>query len=160
MKMVAHSQLDRELLKQFFIQQWHSPVMVVSSGVYNCDQLEGYAWVNPTGNIVGCITFEAAERFEVISLDSTIEGQGIGSMLLEKVEETANRQGYSKVQLVTTNDNLKAVSFYQKRGYRIVSILADAVQKARRRKPEIPKIASNGIPILDEWVLEKQLLDT
>ncbi len=61
--------------------------------------------------------------------------------------------------LVTTNDNLRALYFYQRRGFRIVAVHRDAVMHSREIKPEIPSVADNGIPILDELELEKPLVE-
>ena len=59
--------------------------------------------------------------------------------------------------LVTTNDNLRALAFYQRRGFRIIAVHTDAVARSREAKPEIPAVGDNGIPILDEIELEKEL---
>jgi hypothetical protein len=57
--------------------------------------------------------------------------------------------------LITTNDNLNALEFYQKRGYRIIEVISDAVNKARKVKPSIPLIGYKGIPLQDELRLKK-----
>ncbi|TCP29208.1 hypothetical protein EV207_1117 [Scopulibacillus darangshiensis] len=61
------------------------------------------------------------------------------------------------MKLITTNINLHALGFYQKRGYRIVKIIQNAVPKAREIKPGIPLVAENGIPICDEILLKNTL---
>ena len=62
----------------------------------------------------------------------------------------AREQGRSRIWLITTNDNLHALKFYQKRDYQLVRIYRNAVEKARRIKPQIP--------IRDEIELEKTLV--
>ncbi|PAV35534.1 GNAT family N-acetyltransferase, partial [Bacillus licheniformis] len=57
----------------------------------------------------------------------------------------------------TTNDNMRALMFYQKRGYTLAELYVNAVDKARKVKPEIPFVADNGIPIRDEILLVKDL---
>jgi hypothetical protein len=55
---------------------------------------------------------------------------------------------------VTTNDNVNALRFYQRRGFRLSELRAGAVDEARRqRKPSIAPVADNGIPIRDELEL-------
>ncbi|SFJ30894.1 Acetyltransferase (GNAT) family protein [Halobacillus dabanensis] len=93
----------------------------------------------------------------MISLDSLKENKGIGTLLLRKVENAAQEHGCNSIKLVTTNDNLHALEFYQKRGFRMVDILHDAVKKARKIKPEIPLMGSHDLPVLDEIVLRKSL---
>ena len=59
--------------------------------------------------------------------------------------------------LLTTNDNLNALGFYQKLGLRLVALYPGAVNQARRIKPEIPAVGGNGIPPRDELELEIEL---
>ncbi len=49
-----------------------------------------------------------------------MRGRGIGGMLLEKVEEAAARRGGLPVYLETPEDNLGAIGFYTRRGYRVI----------------------------------------
>jgi len=85
-----------------------------------------------------------------------VEGKGIGSLLVQAVEQNAFGQGCTMITLITTNDNLHAIKFYQKRGYHLVEIIQNAVEQARAYKPEIPLIGYDGIPIRDEIRLAKQ----
>ena len=94
---------------------------------------------------------------EVISLDSIKEGHGIGTNLMNEVELFAKQIGINKITLITTNDNLNALKFYQKRGYRIIKVIQDAVSKAREVKPSIPIVGNDGIPLHDELELAKLL---
>jgi hypothetical protein len=57
--------------------------------------------------------------------------------------------------LITTNDNLDALRFYQRRGFRAIAVGRDAANRAREHlKPEIPTVGSYGIRIHDEIHLE------
>ena len=59
-----------------------------------------------------------------------------------------------RLWLITGNDNTSALRFYQKRGFRLVAVYRNAVDQARRLKPEIPLYGNDGIPITDEIELE------
>jgi hypothetical protein len=59
--------------------------------------------------------------------------------------------------LITTNDNTKALRFWQKRGFRLAAVHRNAVEKSRKIKPEIPLTGNDGIPIKDEIELEMAL---
>jgi hypothetical protein len=74
--------------------------------------------------------------------------------LLHAVAETARTAGARRLKLVTTNDNLDALRFYQRRGWRIVGVHAGAVALSRRIKPVIPEHGAYNIPIRDEIELE------
>jgi ribosomal protein S18 acetylase RimI-like enzyme len=98
------------------------------------------------------------ERCELISIEAEPAGQGIGSELLGAVEAEARRAGCRVLWLTTTNDNLGALRFYQRRGFRLVALRPGAVDAARfALKPEIPLMGEHGIPIRDELDLELPL---
>jgi len=72
--------------------------------------------------------------------------------------DRGDRAGCRRVWLVTTNDNVDALAFYQRRGFRLAALHRAAVTEARETlKPEIPEVARNGIPIRDELELELEL---
>jgi GNAT superfamily N-acetyltransferase len=149
---------DRQVVTEFFTKQWGSSEMVISTGIYYCDELDGLAVFGDNDEIIGLLTYvNRGEEWEIISLDSVIENKGVGSLLLESFEKKVKEEGGTIIKLVTTNDNLRALQFYQKRGYVIAGILVNAVEKARTIKPQIPLIAENGIPIRDEIILQKEL---
>ncbi len=56
--------------------------------------------------------------------------------------------------MTTTNDNVDALRFYQRRGWNLAALHEDAVTRARRLKPEIPLVGDHGIPIRHELELE------
>jgi GNAT superfamily N-acetyltransferase len=78
---------------------------------------------------------------------------GAGSALVEELVRIVGPG--RRVWVVTTNDNLDAVRFYQRRGFRLRDIRPGAVDAARRAlKPGIPEIGNHGIAIRDEIELE------
>ncbi|WP_342553509.1 GNAT family N-acetyltransferase [Paenibacillus sp. FSL R7-0652] len=159
MKIVESCRIPAAQRNDFFAEHWGSPKMVISTGIYSSEALDGYAVLNDHGEIRGYITYVMHDdRCEVTSLDSLDENQGIGSALLRRVEDTARQAYRNSIQLITTNDNLRALLFYQKRGYQIIRIYPDAVEKARALKPSIPLVSDQGIPIRDELLLQKILI--
>ncbi|MEN6410949.1 MAG: GNAT family N-acetyltransferase [Anaerolineaceae bacterium] len=144
-------------LPAFFCAHWGSEEVVVHETVYHPARLPGFC-VRMDGEIVGVITYSlTGDACEIVSLDSLRPGQGIGSALMITVEEVARASGCRSVWLVTTNDNLNALRFYQKRGYRLVKLRPGAVDQARQLKPQIPCLGEDGIPIRDELEFEKKL---
>jgi ribosomal protein S18 acetylase RimI-like enzyme len=103
---------------------------------------------------LGLVTFSLQRDVEVVYIQSVAKQRGVGTLLMDTVEQRAQPR---LVWLVTTNDNLDALRFYQRRGYRIRDVRVGAVDDARRRlKPSIPEIGQHGIAIHDEIVLERQ----
>ncbi len=99
------------------------------------------------------VRVEAGE-LEVLALRSLREREGVGTALLSTLEVEARRAGCRRVWLVTTNDNLDAIRFYQRRGWRWVAFHRDAVIEARKLKPEIAELGAYGIPIRHELEFE------
>ncbi|OBA05048.1 GNAT family N-acetyltransferase [Bacillus subtilis] len=156
MKIVPSNELPKHMMTDFFAKHWGSPEMVISSGIFHCDELDGYAALDDDGEIIGCITYVIdGQECEIISLDSIIEKRGIGTALLQQVEVTAKQTHCQRIKLITTNDNVHAMEFYQKRGYQFTELFPNAVEKARRMKAEIPEKAENGILIRDEILFSK-----
>jgi ribosomal protein S18 acetylase RimI-like enzyme len=78
---------------------------------------------------------------------------------MDAAVEAARAEGCKVVWLTTTNDNLDAIRFYQRRGFRISALRPGAVDRAREKlKPEIPEVGSYGIRMSDELDLDLQLL--
>ena len=73
---------------------------------------------------------------------------------IEAVKEVACKAGCRRLWLITTNDNLNALRFYQKRGFALVAVHRNALEISRKFKPEIPLIGADGIPLRDEIELE------
>ncbi len=104
---------------------------------------------------MGEITFIfSQDGCEIVTLDSVREGQGLGTKLINAVVEQVRKQHRKRIFLITTNDNLNALGFYQKRGFQLVKIHRGAVNGARKIKPSIPLIGMNNIPLRDEIELE------
>ena len=145
---------DLPRLRQFWIEHWGSEEMVSHGRIYRPEQLEGFV-AEDGSEWIGLLTFFIeAEECEVTSIDSLREGHGIGSALIDKAIAEARLRQCKRLFLITTNDNLHALGFYQKRGFEIVTIYRGAVNESRKLKPGIPLIGYNNIPLRDEIELE------
>ncbi len=145
---------DVPRLRQFLIEHWGGEEMITRGHLYRPEQLEGFI-VEDGEEWVGLLTFVIKDgECEVTSLDSLREGLGIGSKLLEQAIEEARVRGCKRLFLLTTNDNLNALGFYQKRGFAITAIYRGAVNASRKIKPGIPLVGYNNIPLRDEIELE------
>jgi hypothetical protein len=61
-------------------------------------------------------------------------------------------------RVVTTNDNLDALRFYQRRGFRLAVLRPGAVDRSRESlKPGIPETGAGGIRLRDELELQMDL---
>ncbi len=156
MEYLSTKDIKQQTLIDLFNTNWGSDEMIISTGTYQLSKLPGIA-AYEDGQILGLITYKTYEdHVEIISLDSFLQNKGIGSKLLKSLEQTCKKKQITRITVITTNDNINALKFYQKRGYRIKQVLPNAVEKARQLKPTIPLVAENGIAIKDEIELEKR----
>jgi len=148
---------DLPRLQQFWIEHWGGEEMITRGNIYRPEGLDGFV-VEDGNDWLGLLTYSIKDdECEVTSLDSLREGQGIGTKLLNAIIEEAQKQNCKRVFLITTNDNLHALGFYQKRGFELVTIYRNAINESRKRKPSIPLIGYNDIPLRDEIELEIKL---
>jgi ribosomal protein S18 acetylase RimI-like enzyme len=99
----------------------------------------------------------AGHECEIITLDSWRENLGIGTALIEAARQVAGQAGCKRLFLVTTNNNTRALHFFQRRGFIITSVRLNAIEASRLIKPEIPLTDEDGLPIRDEIELEINL---
>ena len=85
-------------------------------------------------------------------------GSGAGWALLDGVRSEATRRSCRRLWLVTTNDNTRALRFYQRWGLDLVALHRGGVDRARRElKPGIPATGDDGIALRHELELELRL---
>lgn len=148
---------DCPWVRELLAQRWSGPRLVSRGRVHEGDRLPGLVAVHGE-EYLGLLTFHVeGPACEIVSLDSVVAGRGIGTALLATVEQVARDGGCRRLWLVTTNDNLPAVRFYQKRGFALVAIHRNALEIARLLKPAIPPIGIDSIPLRDEIELERLL---
>jgi GNAT superfamily N-acetyltransferase len=113
------------------------------------------------GQLLGMLTYvpgQGWEQCEVLTLHASQQWHGAGTALIEAVEQLAARRGCARLWVITTNDNVDALRFYQRRGFQLAAVHRGAVEDSRRRlKPDIPVTGAYGIPLRDEIELEKRL---
>jgi ribosomal protein S18 acetylase RimI-like enzyme len=79
------------------------------------------------------------------------QGRGIGSALLQHIEDYAKSDEKQELLVVTSNDNLPALGFYQQQGFQLYEVAPNVIaQKLGTLHPGI-----GNIPIRDELRLRK-----
>lgn len=146
---------DRATAEALLHDRW-GEVLVVHDTEYPIANLA--MWVaKDEGGLLGVATYNVDDRgLEIITLDSLREGRSIGRSLVQALTDEARRLGVRRVWMITTNENLQALAFFQRRGFRIVRVDPGAADRARQKKPTIPE-QIDGIPIHDELELELAL---
>lgn len=146
---------DQVWLPGFIRTQWGDDIVVVHDDVFFPAQLPGYVAITPGDQAVGLVTYQVREdTCEIITINSLIGNQGVGSKLIDAVLEAARKSGCTRLCATTTNDNQRAIDFYHKRGFELRQVRTGAVDRAREIKPSIPELSPAGIPLRDEWEFE------
>jgi ribosomal protein S18 acetylase RimI-like enzyme len=141
---------DRPTVEWLTTQLWGAPEVAVHEGVFYPAALPGFI-AERAGRIAGLVTFDVrGDVLEIATINALNQYQGVGTMLIEAVRAEARRRGCQHVTLTTTNDNIGALRFYQRRGFRLAAVRPGAVDRTRQRKPEIPRTGDFGIPLRDE----------
>ncbi len=141
-------------IRDVLCEYWGSPAVVSRGRLFQADKLPSFIATDESERI-GLVTYSiSGTECEIVTLNSIRENQGVGTALMKAVESVAREAGCASIRLVTTNDNLKALHFYQRRGYVLVALHRDAVTRSRALKPEIPTTGNDDIPIRDEIELE------
>ena len=145
---------DESLVTQFIVAQWGEDLVVSRGQIRRPSTLPGFM-VKYDEHIAGLVTYRIeGDECEIVTIDATQKFRGVGTMLLDAVKEAAQAAGCHRLWLITTNDNLSALRFYQRRGFVLVAVHRNAIEKSRELKPGIPKIGMEGIPIRDEIEME------
>jgi ribosomal protein S18 acetylase RimI-like enzyme len=146
--------VEQDRVKQLMIEHWGSEIMIVHDTMYRPAELSGFVAIRGEKE-VGLVTYNVeGNDCEIVVLNSFQPNIGIGSALIDAVKTAAKAVQCKRLWLVTTNDNLHALKFYQKQGFELAAIRRGAVDESRKIKPEIPLVGNDDIPLRDELELE------
>jgi GNAT superfamily N-acetyltransferase len=139
---------DLEWIKGKLLSSWGSTRMAIRGELVECAGLPGLI----AGDGEGLLQFRTLRpgTGEIVTLEAFAQWKGVGTALVEAYMTRAKAEGLREVVVVTTNDNVDALRFYQARGFVIREVRIDAMRDARRFKPEIPMTGAYGLPIRDE----------
>ncbi len=151
----ASSTRDYEWLRHLWISKWGGEIMVSRACCYKVAEVQAFLAIRD-GKMLGALSYVASgDQSECVTLNALVPDQGIGTALLNAWQDWARRHRIARLWLVTSNDNLSALAFYQRRGFRLLCVYPGAIDKARMNKPSIPLTGESGIPLHDEIELEK-----
>lgn len=151
---------DQDQVSRFIAEHWGASTVVAHGNIYRPSDLPGFIAFHPGAedNWLGLTTYNLHDtQCEIVTIDSLFPTTGVGTALLGAVKQVALKAGCKRLWLITTNDNLDALRFYQKRGFVLVAVHRKAVNRSRQLKPEIPEVGAYGIPLRDEIELEMVL---
>ena len=148
---------DLPRLRKFWREHWGDDFVVAHGVAFQPENVSGFIALDDN-DWIGLITYTFTDtECEIVSLDTLREGEGIGRALIEKVIEEARANQCSRVHVTTTNENLRALGFYQICGFKLSALRVNAVEESRNLKAGIPETGNYDIPIRDEIELEMML---
>lgn len=154
----ALTKSDREWVTQVYLQYWGADFIVTRGRCVTPAEIEGFYAVDNRDDRIGLLTYQiTGDECEIISLDAFVQWIGVGTALMRAVTKAAASSGSKRIWLITTNDNLDAMRFYQRRDFHLVAVHVNALEASRRLKPSIPAIGCFGIPLRDELEFEMLL---
>ncbi len=153
-QVIPIAEQHRDWIVSLLQARWNATRVVSRGRVHHADQLPGFIALQDK-HPIGLATYHVEnDQCEVVTLDSLVRHVGIGSLLINAVKQAAADAGCQRVWLITTNDNLEALRFYQRRGFVLKALYPHALAQSRKLKPEIPLVGLDGIPLRDEIELE------
>ena len=145
---------DQQWVEEVLERLWGSRTIAVHGRLFDAAALPALIAGDRQGLRTGLLTYTVEPpRTEIVTLDALEPHHGIGSALVAALVAELAARGIAELRLTMTNDNLDALRFYQRRGFRLAALRPAAVDDARRRKPAIPVVGNYGIARHDELEL-------
>lgn len=153
-----YTEIEHDAVSKLFKESWGGISMVSREKEYFIFN-ESIILAKLNDKILGTLVFRREnDEIEILTLESIEKYKNIGTKLLEFLLESHVTEDIKRIWLITSNDNLNAIRFYQKRNFSISNVYKNAINKARELKKSIPWYGHYGIPITDEIELEKKVI--
>ncbi len=144
----------RAAVNQILWDEWHCPPSISKGNIIDTTSLPGLLFIKED-EIKGVITYHIEdEECEIVTLNSFEENTGIGTALINGVLDIAKEFNCKRLWLITTNDDINAIRFYQRKGFDLKAAHINAMDHSRKLKPSIPLIGMDNIPIKHELEFE------
>jgi len=147
-----------DLIDRMLRERWGLPIIAGERVYEDPAKLKGLVWRDAAGAVQGLVAWSIeGDQAEIVSIEALEQGRHIGGRLLDGAEAALRSRGVRRLRVVTTNDNLRALAFYLRRGYRLTRLHLDGMEWVRAAKPQVPQSGAEGIALRDMWELEKEL---
>ena len=147
---------DRAAARELFEQDFGRTKIVAFGEVMDIDAMPALVavmYTDPSGALAYRLLGDAL-HIVALATDPMWQRSGVGGYLVAEAELLARRLALSRLVVSTTNDNLPALYFYQRRGYRLTDLVPNNVIAHTHEEQE----GFAGIPVRDEIRLEKRII--
>jgi GNAT superfamily N-acetyltransferase len=141
------SQADADWVRDELERAWGSVYAARKGQVIDASPLDGFVASLDRVDVGLIMVRQHGLEYEVVSISTAIEAHGVGRALLSRAIQDAHSRGCRRVWLTTTNNNIRAIAFYQRLGMHLCASYRDGVSASRQVKPSIPLRDSSGVPI-------------
>jgi ribosomal protein S18 acetylase RimI-like enzyme len=148
---------DRAAARELFTRDFGRTKIVAYGEVMDIDQMPALVAVryeDPSGALAYRLHGDAL-HIVALATDPMWQRSGVGGHLVAEAELIARRLKLRRLVVSTTNDNLPALYFYQRRGYRMTDFVPNSI--IMHTGQEVSGFA--GILVRDEIRLEKMLTE-
>ncbi len=148
---------DRAAARELFARDFGRTKIVAYGEVMDIDQMPALVavrYADPSGALAYRLHGDAL-HIVALATDPMWQRSGVGGHLVAEAELIARRLNLRRLVVSTTNDNLPALYFYQRRGYRMTDFVPSSI--IMHTGQEVAGFA--GIPVRDEVRLEKTLVE-
>lgn len=146
---------DRAAARALFHRDFGRTRIVAFGEVMDIDQMPALVAImrdEPSGALAYRLLGDAL-HIVALATDPMWQRSGVGGYLVAEAELLARRLRLMRLVVSTTNDNLPALYFYQRRGYRLSAVVPGSVITHTGEE----QAGFAGVPVRDEIRLEKRL---
>ena len=136
---------------------WGSVLVARKGELLDLTAFPGFVAALDGADVGLAVLAERGADYEVVSLSTTVEGKGVGRALLTRCVADARSRGCGRLWLTTTNNNVRAIDFYQRFGLDLCAFYRNGAEASRRVKPSIPLRDERGVPVAHELEFELAL---
>jgi GNAT superfamily N-acetyltransferase len=149
--------VEQQRLVELLQLRWPERTMLVAGRFVQPEDVEGIGAF--TGDrLHGIATWLVSGRMmHIVAVNSFSELRGIGVALVDAMIEQGKVSGMATLRASISNDNVVALRFYQKRGFRLTALHRGIYDAMRQVRPSIPLAGLDNIPIRDELELDYDL---
>ncbi len=151
---VPISEAHGDFVRAEIVRHWVTTTVYAANRPFDAIALPGYVALEGSAPVGHVTLHTEGDWAEIITLSSGSENRGIGLALVNAAIAHATERGCARLSITITNDNLRAMGFLQKRGWRLIAVHHGMIDLYRAHGKEIPRIGLNGIPCIDEIELE------
>lgn len=147
---------DRALVRDLFQRDFGRGRIVAFGEVMNIEEMPALVAVMHE-DVSGALAYRLrGDGLHIVALatDALWQRSGVGGHLVAEAELLARRLSLARIVVTTTNDNLPALYFYQRRGYLISAVIPGSVLAHTGQA----RVGFAGIPVRDEVQLEKAIV--